>query len=183
MRKAIIMLALCLTTTVASAQQSAPDSAEVAEALRLTAPGKPCPDFTLKDYKDKEWHLSDFKDKYLVIDFWATWCGVCIENLPSFAKLASQYEGDSRIQFITISIDSRDAQKRWMYSLPRHGLMKLVNLICPKSENDFANAFGVRGVPRYVIIGPDGVIIDDAAPTPHDGLDDKLQALLEKKGQ
>ena len=174
------MTASCLWLTPSLAQQETADSTEVAATQQLTAPGKPCPDFTLKDYKGKEWHLKDFSGKLLVIDFWATWCGVCIANLPSYAELAEQYAGDSRIQFITISIDTRAAEKRWMYSLPRYNLMKLVNLIAPKSENDFADAFGVRGVPRYVLIGADGVIIDDEAPTPHDGLKEKIDAVLKE---
>ena len=146
-----------------------------------TAPGQKSPDFSLEDYKHNIHHLTDFKGKFLVIDFWATWCGVCIQNLPLYAELASQYENDSRIEFITISIDSREAFKKWMYSLPRYNLLKLTNLISPADGSDFANTFHVRGVPRYVIIDPEGKIITAKAPTPHDGLKEKIEGILNQK--
>lgn len=146
-----------------------------------TAPGRPCPEFSLEDYKHRIHHRSDFDGKYLVIDFWATWCGVCIANLPSYAKLAAQYKDDPRIAFITISIDNPDVFKKWMYSLPRYGLLDLVNLISPDDGSDFATTFHVRGVPRYVIIGPDARIVTAKAPTPHDGLDKIIEKLLNKK--
>lgn len=178
MKRLVFALATIVGCCLSVGAQEQVDSAQLAHAQRLTAPGMPCPDFTLKDYRGKEWSLKDFSGKVLVIDFWATWCGVCIENLPSYAELAARYKGDSRIQFITISIDRLDAEKRWKYSLPRHGLLGLVNLICPEKTAGLAYAFGVRGVPRYVIIGADGVIVNDEAPSPHDGLEDRLKALL-----
>lgn len=143
-----------------------------------TAPGQKAPNFSLEDYKHTLHHLTDYKGKILVIDFWATWCGVCIQNLPLYAELASQYENDPRIAFITISIDSRDAFKKWMYSLPRYNLLKLTNLISPADGSDFANTFHVRGVPRYVIIDGEGKIITAKAPTPHDGLKEKIESIL-----
>lgn len=148
------------------------------KAYERTAPGQPVPEFSLEDYKHNIHHLSEWKGKYLVIDFWATWCGVCIKNLPSYAELASQYANDSRISFITISIDNAGAFKKWMYSLPRFNLLELTNLIAPDSSSDFAHVFNVRGVPRYVIIGPDQRIVTAKAPFPHDGLDDYLKKLL-----
>lgn len=151
---------------------------ETYKSFEATAPGAPCPDFSLEDYKHRVHHIGEFDGKYLVIDFWATWCGVCIANLPSYAKLASQYAGDPRIAFITISIDERSAFRKWMFSLPRYGLMDLTNLISPADGSDFSNTFHVRGVPRYVIIGPDRHIVTAKAPTPHDGLDKLIEKLL-----
>lgn len=173
-----VMLLLGSSLPKASAASVASANALADDTVALVKQGMACPDFALTDYKGKVWRLADFKGKLLVIDFWATWCGVCIANLPSYAELAASYKGDSRIQFITISIDSRDAQKHWMYSLPRYHLMDLVNLICPDTESEFSQAFGVRGVPRYVVIGADGTILEDKAPTPHDGLNDVIKKYL-----
>lgn len=154
------------------------DLMETYASFEGTAPGRQCPEFSLEDYHHRIHHLSEFSGKYLVIDFWATWCGVCIANLPSYAKLASQYANDPRIAFITISIDERSAFRKWMFSLPRYGLLDLTNLISPADGSDFSNTFHVRGVPRYVVIGPDGKIVTAKAPTPHDGLDKLIERLL-----
>lgn len=175
----IVVLSLIMTGTL-NAQSL--KSNEEKQENKVSLKGTIAPDFTLEDYKGKIWHLTDFRGKIVVIDFWATWCGVCIENLPLYAQLGKQYKGDDRIEFITISIDSRSAQKRWMYSLPRFDLMDFVNLISPaKESNAFADTFQVHGVPRYVIIGPDGKVIDDKAPSPHDGLKEYIENLLKQQ--
>lgn len=179
MKKLLLSLLLTLPAMVMAQSDKAAEAVASNPSAGLTAPGNVCPDFELKDYKGKVWHLGDFDGKVLVIDFWATWCGVCIANLPAYAELAAQYEGNDKIQFITISIDTKEAEKRWMYSLPRYKLMKLVNLICPKKESPFAEAFGVNGVPRYVIIGPDRKIIENYAKSPHDGLEEQIKSILQ----
>lgn len=178
MRKILLLLLVALPFVSKAQDEVEADTLTATDAVNLTAPGNVCPDFALKDYKGKLWSLGDFEGKVLVIDFWATWCGVCIENLPAYSELASQYKDNDKIQFITISIDARSSEKRWKYSLPRHKLMDLVNLICPEKESEFAQAFHVRGVPRYVIIGPDRKIVNDPANTPHSGLKEQIEEVL-----
>lgn len=179
MRKILLLLLLMALPLVSKAQdEMETDSLPTTNTVKLTAPGSICPDFELKDYKGNVWKLGNFDGKVLVIDFWATWCGACIANLPAYVELASQYKDNDKIQFITISIDSRGAEKHWKYSLPRYKLMGLVNLICSDKESKFAKAFNVRGVPRYVIIGPDRKIINDDANTPHDGLKEQIENVL-----
>lgn len=140
--------------------------------------GKMCPEFSLKDFKGKTWTRDDFKGRYLVMDCWATWCSACIAKMPAYVELAKKYAGDERIQFITLSIDSRDAYKQWLYKLPKLGLLDFVNVIAPKSESDFGEKFELNAVPRYLIIGPDGKIVDFDAPSAHDGLAEIIENLL-----
>ncbi len=152
--------------------------AEKKDMLDSVADGMPAPDFMLVNLNGEKVSLAQLRGKPMVLDFWATWCGACIANLPAYVELASQYKDNDKIQFITISIDSRGAEKHWRYSLPRHKLMGLVNLICPDKETGFSEAFNVRGVPRYVIIGPDRKIINDDANTSHDGLKEQIENVL-----
>lgn len=178
MRKIVLLLVMLVPFVSKAQNEMETDTLTIEEAVNLTAPGNICPDFELKDYKGNVWSLGNFEGKVLVIDFWATWCGACIANLPAYVELATQYKDNDKIQFITISIDSRAAEKHWRYSLPRHKLMDLVNLICPDKETGFSKAFNVRGVPRYVIIGSDRKIINDDASTPHDGLKEQIENVL-----
>lgn len=112
------------------------------------------------------------------MDCWATWCSACIAKMPAYVELAKKYAGDKRIQFITLSIDSRDAYKQWLYKLPKLGLLEMVNVIAPKSETDFGEKFELNAVPRYIIIGPDGKIVEFDAPSAHDGLGEIIEKLL-----
>ncbi|MCI0485228.1 MAG: TlpA family protein disulfide reductase [Blastocatellia bacterium] len=68
------------------------------------------PDFNLKDISGKEVKLSDFKGKVVVVNFWATWCGPCVAEIPSFVKLREQYHGRG-LEIIGISLD-RDSPER-----------------------------------------------------------------------
>lgn len=143
-------------------------------------PGMECPQFSIKDHKNKVWTRDDFKGRILVLDCWATWCSACIAKLPAYVELAKKYEGDKRIQFITLSIDKRDAYKAWLYKLPKLGLLPYVNLLAPSNEDGFPKDFQINGVPRYIIIGPDSKIINHDAPSAHDGLEEIIAELLKK---
>jgi peroxiredoxin len=70
---------------------------------------KEAPEFKLKDLDDKEVRLSDFKGKIVVLNFWATWCGPCLKEMPDFAELQNQYSKD--VQFIGIAIDPENKGK------------------------------------------------------------------------
>ena len=72
--------------------------------LQNLAIGKPCPEIELKDLDGKEVKLSDYKGKVVLLDFWATWCGYCVELIPSQRELVKKY-GDKSFALIGISAD------------------------------------------------------------------------------
>ncbi len=71
---------------------------------------KPAPDFSLKDVNGNTVHLSDFKGKVVVLNFWATWCPPCRKELPDFAELQSELGGKG-VQFIGIALDDDGLSK------------------------------------------------------------------------
>lgn len=132
------------------------------------APGKPAPEFKLKDANGNEYTLSDYRGKVVVIDVWATWCGGCIEKLPYFLKIQEKYKDRKDIEFLTISIDQKSAYNRWKFALPRYNLTKITSLIAPPDDEvcTFSEDYNITGIPRYFIIDKEGKIVNVYCPSP-----------------
>lgn len=137
------------------------------DAYAHLAPGKMAPEFCLKDVNGKEYALSDYRGKVVVVDVWATWCGGCIAKLPYFLKLYEKYKNKDDIVFMTISIDRKSAYTTWKYALPRYNLTEIISLIALQDESEFSKVYNVTGIPRYFIIDRDGKIVTVYAPNPN----------------
>ncbi len=118
--------------------------------------------------------LDDFKGKYVFIDLWATWCGACIKEFPSIMKLEEEYHGKN-IVFVGISLDEQNNHDKWKKLIQKKGL-KGIQLLADKAvESEFAKAYKVHSIPRFIILDPDGNILTSNAPFPSDP---KLKELL-----
>lgn len=107
--------------------------------------------------------LTKYPQKLIYIDFWATWCGPCLMEMPDSEKLTQQYRNDN-IEFIYLSID-QDKQKwlRKIASLPNGGNAHHYRMSDAKI---FMKEMGIEAVPRYILIGKDGRMISSFAPRP-----------------
>ena len=129
-------------------------------------------DIALRDTAGNRVELSSFKGKYLVIDFWASWCGPCIKNIPSLNQLIKNYSSDS-LQFISISLDQ--GVNDWKQSIVKHHFTGL-QLSDTAGFNSLAAVYcKALWVPTYVIAGPDGQIVKYDAPQ---ASEPELQTLL-----
>jgi thiol-disulfide isomerase/thioredoxin len=124
-------------------------------------PGKQAPDFTVVDMSGKEYTLSQFKGKYVFIDFWATWCGPCKQEIPFLKKMYEDYQ-KKNIVIMSISIDQD--KKEWEKMVTEEGFAWL-QLHDGNKEND---KYVVRYIPSFILIDMDGKIIDPRAPNPSD---------------
>jgi peroxiredoxin len=94
---------------VSGSNGMAPEAARAAASSALQA-GKPAPDFALMDVDGTLHHLSDYKGKVVMLNFWATWCPPCRKEIPEFAELQKEF-GAQGIQFIGIALDDEGAAK------------------------------------------------------------------------
>ncbi len=143
--------------------------------------GKPSPGFDYENHKGGKTKLSDFKGKYVYIDTWATWCGPCIAEIPHLKRVEQKYHGKN-IEFVSISIDEKKDYEKWKKMVTTKELGG-VQLIADKAwGSQFAVDYGIQSIPRFILIGPDGNVIDADAKRPSDPqLITQLDQLLAKK--
>ncbi len=146
------------------------------EKLSTTAIGQKAPAFTFKDRNGKDVSLEDFKGKYVLIDIWATWCTPCLRELPYLKKIEKKYHGKN-IAFIGLSVDNKTEYDLWQQTL-KDKEMNGIQLFTDKAfESDFVSDFGVTSIPRFILISPEGKIVESHLTKPSN---DKTHALLDK---
>ena len=124
----------------------------VREASKLK-PGQPAPDFTLGDLEGRSVSLSDFKGQAVFLDFWASWCGPCIADLPHLAKIKQQIQ-NQKVVFLSISLDA--SVEQWHQAVEAHTLTG-VHVHAPGGwQAAVAQLYQVRSIPSYFLVGPDG---------------------------
>ena len=127
--------------------------------------GTNSPSFNYENHKGGTTKLEDFKGKYVYIDVWATWCGPCRAEIPHLKKTEENYHGKN-IEFVSISIDQQKDHEKWKNFVTEKQLGG-VQLMADKDWNsDFAKGYGITGIPRFILIGPDGKIVNADAPRP-----------------
>ncbi|CAL2080793.1 cytochrome c biogenesis protein CcmG, thiol:disulfide interchange protein DsbE [Tenacibaculum sp. 190524A05c] len=148
------------------------------EKVKATSNGKKAPNFKFNNRDGKSVELSSFKGKYVLIDIWATWCVPCLKQVPYLKKLEKKYH-DKNIVFVGISVDDKDEYKLWKETLDKKE-MGGVQLFADNSfESDFVDAFGVASIPRFILISPEGIIVESHFSKPsHKVTEERLDALL-----
>ncbi|KAF2507662.1 TlpA family protein disulfide reductase [Flavobacterium zhairuonense] len=140
--------------------------------------GKPSPEFDYENFKGGKTKLADLKGKYVYIDLWATWCAPCRAEIPYLQKVEEKYHGKN-IEFVSISIDKEKDNEKWKKFVVDKNLGG-VQLFADKDwTSEFVVNYGVTGIPRFILIDPQGNIVNSDAPRPSDPkLVEQLNALL-----
>ena len=125
-------------------------------ALKLQ-PGQPAPEFTLDDLDGQPVSLSQFKGQVVLIDFWASWCGPCIKDLPNLRKIKKK-TADWPVVFLNVSIDEDEAA--WREAIDKHEI-KGVHVRADGWGAEIAKTYQVRGIPSYYLVDSQGLIVED----------------------
>lgn len=133
------------------------DFPEQIKAKRKTELGKPAINFSLPSSKGQMVSLSSVqKDyKYVLIDFWASWCSPCRAENPNIKK-AYQMFHDQGFEIVAVSLD--DEKAKWSKAIKEDGL-PWIHVSDLKIPNEVAKMYGVEGVPTNFLIGPEGKIV------------------------
>jgi thiol-disulfide isomerase/thioredoxin len=137
------------------------------------AGGQPAPEFTYPDIKDEPVSLADLRGRFLYVDVWATWCGPCLRELPYLEGLQEAFAGEARVAFVSVSIDENpEAWRRFITQKELKGLQ----LLADKGwSSQICLDYQISALPRFLLIDPEGRLIDADAPLPSSG---KVQGLL-----
>lgn len=130
----------------------------------LALTGKESPKFS--DYENHEGGLTsldDLKGKYVYIDIWATWCGPCKAEIPHLKKVEKAYHGKN-IEFVSISVDRKNAYDTWKKMVNEKELGGIQ--LWAKEDKTFTDNYSVTGIPRFILIDPQGKIVKADAPRP-----------------
>lgn len=125
-------------------------------ALRNVAIGKSAPDFTLNDTTETPISLSSFKGKYLLVDFWASWCGDCRRENPNVVKLYEDYK-DKGLEILGVSFDKK--KDAWIKGIKDDGLTWPQVSDLKGWGSGAGKLYGVSSIPHTVLLDKDGVII------------------------
>lgn len=124
-----------------------------AEAAKKQASGVLAPDFTLNDNHGKPLKLSNLRGKYVLLDFWGSWCIWCIRGIPQMKAYYEKYKGKYEI----LSIDCRDTQEKWKAALEKYQ-MPWLHVYNPQNSTILKD-YGIQGFPTKILLGPDGKIV------------------------
>ena len=128
------------------------------ESAKKTAIGVMAPDFTQNDVNDKPIKLSDFRGQYVLLDFWASWCGPCRAENPHVVKAYHAYK-DKNFTVLGVSLDNPGKKDNWLKAIAEDQLEWTQVSDLMGWKNAAAQLYGVRGIPQNYLIGPDGKIV------------------------
>ncbi|QDU41682.1 Thiol-disulfide oxidoreductase ResA [Symmachiella dynata] len=115
--------------------------------------GEMAPDFTLKLMQGGDFHLADQKGKIIILDFWATWCGPCMQAMPQVDGVAREFEGQ-QVELITVNLEENP--ERISQTLER---LKLSPTVALDQDGAVADKYSATSIPQTVIIDRDGKIV------------------------
>lgn len=148
--------------------------AERVDILSKCAIGKKAPNFTLEDTTGKPVSLNDFRGNYLLLDFWASWCGPCRRENPNVVKMYKKFN-DKGFEVLGVSLDSK--RDKWLKAIEEDNLTWTHVSELKGWDSKAGKLYGVMSIPHTVLINKEGVIV--AKNLKGKALEEKLKELME----
>lgn len=130
------------------------DMAKREAAAKKLQEGTIAPDFTLPDIHGKQLKLSSLRGKYVILDFWGSWCVWCIKGMPELKKYYDKYKG----KFEILGVDCNDTEARWKAAVEKHQI-PWKHVRQSKETQNVSDDYGVQGFPTKILIDPKGKIV------------------------
>lgn len=145
------------------------------EARKVTAIGRTAPDFAQPDTLGNMVKLSDFRGKYVLLDFWASWCMPCRAENPNVVKAFKEYK-DKGFTVLSVSLDQPGKKAAWMAAIHKDGLAWTQVSDLKFWNNEAVLLYGISAVPSNLLLDPQGKII--AKDLHGEDLEKKLDEVL-----
>lgn len=122
--------------------------------VKTVSSGSPVPSYEYFDKNGKSVRVSDFAGKWVLVDFWSSSCGPCIKSVPELGAVSNEFK--EKLAVVSISLDSENP---WKEASREHGIF-WNDWNDPKGTSGSVRAFGTNGIPTFVIVSPEGIIVD-----------------------
>lgn len=179
----IIVLAVIIIFFIVNNTRSEPDHGPYppyynsGKAGNEISSSKAAPDFELTSVDGKQVKLSDFKNKIVILDFWATWCGPCRESIPDLVDLRKKYK-DKGLEIIGISLDDENTVENVKPFINNYGINYTIVHGNSKVVQDYGN---ITGIPTMFIIDQKGnIVTSHMGLVPKKIIEDEITKLINK---
>ncbi|WP_432672046.1 TlpA family protein disulfide reductase [Flavobacterium sp. SM2513] len=125
----------------------------------------PSPTFNYENHKGGMMKLEDLRGKYVYIDVWATWCAPCRAEIPYLKMVEEKFHGKN-IEFVSISVDTKKDYEKWKKFVTDKELGGIQLYADNDWNSDFIKAYGITGIPRFILVDPKGNIVNANADRP-----------------
>ena len=150
-----------LYNALAPYEKQYPSMQEMKQSIdmaKLTQIGAPAMEFVQNDTLDKPVALSSFRGKYLLIDFWASWCGPCRAENPNVVKAFQKFQSKN-FHILGVSLDRAGQKDKWMKAIHDDGLTWTQVSDLKFWNNTVAVQYGIRAIPQNLLLDPNGIIV------------------------
>jgi thiol-disulfide isomerase/thioredoxin len=159
----ISMMAACMNKPK-TAEATEPATAQITEVATVQATEAPvaaadddqmAPNFELPDLQGNPRKLSSLRGKYVIIDFWGSWCVWCIRGFPAMKDVYAKYKDDLEI----LGVDCQDSERKWRTAVEQYELPWL-QVRCPNEKmEELAELYGIEGFPTKAVVSPEGKLL------------------------
>ncbi|MBI2355874.1 MAG: TlpA family protein disulfide reductase [Candidatus Doudnabacteria bacterium] len=171
----LIVLAAAGSLWLTRSKQPTPADQSLSEPKQGTSLGNKVPDFAVADYDGKAVKLSDFAGKPVFVNFWASWCPFCVEEMPLMAKIQQEF-GD---KYVTLAINRAERLTTAKEYSDRVGVTGKMILVLDDDDSVYRN-FGYFAMPVSIFIDKNGVIRSvKQGPLQEEELRNKINEILQ----
>ena len=158
-KRILLSLSMLLAATTGLMAQTTDEKGNDLDSVyaqKLLKPGTTAPDFILPMPNGYRVQLAEFKGKYVLLDFWASWCPDCRKDIPAVKAMYEKY--GKNVVFIGVSFDTdRD---RWAKCVADNGMTwRQVSELKRMREAKIVQTYGVQWIPSMTLVGPDGKVV------------------------
>ncbi|WP_236668614.1 TlpA disulfide reductase family protein [Hymenobacter rubidus] len=146
-----------LSPTLKSSPQGR-EYGELVRGLKETAVGQPAPAFSQTTPEGKTVTLADYRGKYVLVDFWASWCGPCRAENPAVTKVYNEFKGRN-FDILGVSLDEEAGRTKWLKAIEDDRLAWTQVSDLRGWQNEAAQRYHVRAIPQNFLVDPTGKIV------------------------